>query len=142
MLQSQIGIACQQGNCNSGIGAHMSNSRFDVEGFFAALDGVRQSRRRTWKKVAEEAGVAASTLTRIGQGRRPDVDGLAALAVWSGLDVANFYLPSDRNVERIEPLAEISVLLRADKNLQGDAAITLEKMLKSAYEHLRKIDDG
>lgn len=120
----------------------MSNSRFDVEGFFAALDNVRQSRRRTWKKVAEEAGVAASTLTRIGQGRRPDIDGLAALATWSGLEVGRFYLPSAQTEQVTEPLAEIGALLRADKNLEGDAAITLEKMLKSAYEHLRKVDDG
>ena len=86
--------------------------------------------------------MAASTLTRIGQGRRPDIDGLAALATWSGLDVGQFYLPTAQVQQKIEPLAEIGALLRADKNLQGDAAIALEKMLKSAYEHFRKVDDG
>lgn len=120
----------------------MSNSRFDVEGFFSTLDSVRQSRKKTWKQVAAEAGVAASTLTRIGQGRRPDVDGLAALAAWSGVDVGRFYLPVAQFKETTEPLAEITALLRADKNLEGDAAIALEKMLKSAYEHLRKENDG
>ncbi|MEM1377920.1 MAG: helix-turn-helix domain-containing protein [Pseudomonadota bacterium] len=117
----------------------MSNSHFDVAGFYAALDGVRQSRGITWKKVASETGVAASTLTRIGQGKRPDVDGLAALASWSNLDVSHFYR-SDLNptATQRESLGEITALLRADKNLSSEGAVALETMLKSAYEQIRK----
>lgn len=114
----------------------MSNLRFDAEGFYSALDSERQTRKITWKQVASEAGVAASTLTRMGQGKRPDVDGLAALASWSGLDVSQFYRP---NIETrsAEPLAEITALLRADRNLSNESAVALETMLKSAYEHMR-----
>jgi len=115
----------------------MSNHRFDAEGFYSALDSVRQTRRLTWKKVASQAGVAASTLTRMGQGKRPDIDGLAALASWSGLDVKDFYRPQTQNPP-IEPLAQITALLRADRNLNGESAMALENMLKSAYEHMRK----
>ena len=116
----------------------MSNSRFDAEGFYAALDSERQTRRLTWKQVATEANVAASTLTRMGQGKRPDVDGLAALASWSGIDVGLFYRPADDRRTKSEPLAEITALLRADRNLSGESAVALESMLKSAYEHMRK----
>ena len=52
--------------------------RFDADGFYAALDAERRSRRYTWKRVADESRVSASTLTRMAQGRRPDVDSLAA----------------------------------------------------------------
>lgn len=115
----------------------MSNLRFDAEGFYSALDSARQTRRLTWKQVASEAGVAASTLTRMGQGKRPDVEGLAALASWSRLDVSLFYRPSTGR-QSAEPLAEITALLRADRNLTNESATALEAMLKSAYEHMRK----
>ena len=66
---------------------------FDAGAFYEALDGARMARTMTWKQVAGETGVSASTLTRMAQGKRPDVDGLAALVAWSGLD-ADDYLRS------------------------------------------------
>ena len=57
---------------------------FDNEAFYAALNAVRLSRQMTWKDVAEETGVNASTLSRIGQGANPDVNGLAALLAACG----------------------------------------------------------
>ena len=116
----------------------MSNNRFDAEGFYAALEGAKDARRLSWKQVASEAGVAASTLTRMGQGKRPDVEGLAALAIWSGLDVSEFYRSSSSTEQKVEPLAAITALLRADRNLSGESAQALETMLKSAYQHMRK----
>lgn len=116
----------------------MSNTRFDAEGFYAALDSERQTRRLTWKQVATEAKIAASTLTRMGQGKRPDVDGLAALAIWSGINVGLFYRPIGLQRNTAKPLTEITALLRADRNLSGESAVALEAMLKSAYEHMRK----
>jgi hypothetical protein len=74
----------------------------------------------------------------MGQGKRPDVDGLAALASWSGLDVGLFYRPIGERRNNPKPLSEITALLRADRNLSGESAIALEAMLKSAYEHMRK----
>ena len=113
--------------------------RFDAEAFFRALDGARQAREQTWKEVALESGVSASTLTRMAQGRRPDIDGLAALAAWSGLSADDF-VRSD--AERPEPdsLAMISTHLRADKNLTAEAAAALDDVVKTAYEHLRTKD--
>ena len=63
----------------------MPKGIFDAEGFFDALDEVRDSKGLTWKEVADESEVSASTLTRMAQGKRPDVDSLAALLKWSGL---------------------------------------------------------
>ncbi len=120
----------------------MSNLRFDAEGFYAALDSERRSRGKNWKEVANEAKVAASTLTRMGQGKRPDVDGLAALSSWSGIDVKEFYLPQSAAKAAAEPLTQITALLRADRNLSGESASALESMLKSAYEHMRKRRNG
>jgi hypothetical protein len=58
--------------------------RLDVASLHSALDFVRAHRRISWKAVAAETGVAASTLTRLGQGHAPDADGLCALMDWLG----------------------------------------------------------
>jgi transcriptional regulator with XRE-family HTH domain len=109
---------------------------FDTGGFYEALDAARQSKRLTWKQVAAESGVSASTLTRMAQGKRPDVDGLAALAAWSGLS-ADSYVRSDKARPSPEPLALISTYLRGDKNLSPEAAVALDELIKATYERLR-----
>lgn len=114
----------------------LNTAKFDGEAFFAALDGVRISKEFTWKRVAEQAKVPASTLTRMSQGRKPDVDTLAALCIWSGLKAESFMLGESA---RSEPLAEMTALFRADPNLTKEGAQALEAIIKTAYEQLRKL---
>ncbi len=111
----------------------MAKGVFDLAAFYAALDSQRAAKGLTWKDVAEQAGVSASTFTRMAQGKRPDVDGLALLLAWSGLDAAQF-LPQ---ANEPEPLAQITANLRADRNLSPDSAKALEEIIKVAYEQFR-----
>ena len=115
----------------------MATGKFDGESFFAAIDGQRAARRLTWRRVAEEANVAASTLTRLSQGRHPDVDSLAALCTWSGLRADDFFR-DDIPRRQPEPLAQITAHLRADPNLSEDGARMLESLIKTVYEQIRK----
>lgn len=115
--------------------------RFDSGAFYGALDGTRQARGLNWKQVAAATGVSASTLTRMAQGRRPDVDGLAALASWSGLTTDDF-VRSEVKPGEPEPLAMISTYLRADKNLTPEAATALDEVVKATYERLRSQGEG
>lgn len=117
----------------------MSNSGFDAQAFYSALDAERAARGLKWKQLAKEAGVSASTLTRMGQGKRPDVDSLACLASWSGLDVSRYIMGASPKRSSAETLTEITALLRADRNLRGGGAEALEAIVKSAYSHLRKV---
>ena len=109
-------------------------SGFDIAGFHAALDAQRTAKGLNWKEVSEQSGVSASTLTRMSQGRRPDVNGLALLLAWSGLDASNF-LPEANSPE---PLAQISANLRADRNLKPESAKALEEIIKIAYQRFRE----
>ena len=109
-------------------------NEFDIAGFHAALDAQRTAKRLNWKEVAEQSGVSASTLTRMSQGRRPDVDGLALLLAWSGLDASGF-LPQ---ANEPEPLAQITANLRADKNLKPESAKALGEIIRVAYERFRE----
>ena len=61
----------------------------------------------------------------------PDVNGLAALAAWSGLDVDRF-VRSATSKEEPEPLAVISSCLRSDPRLNEEAAVALDQMVKAA----------
>jgi transcriptional regulator with XRE-family HTH domain len=109
---------------------------FDAAAFFAALDAQRQGRGLTWKQVADESQISASTLTRMGQGRRPDVDSLAALSQWAGLDAGDFVRGEKRGTA--EPLAMISTYLRSDPNLTPEGAEALEAVIQATYERLRQ----
>ena len=111
---------------------------WDAAAFYAALDAQRISKGITWKQVAAESGVAASTLTRMAQGRRPDVDSLAALVAWSGLRQEDFIRSEQRGLPKPEPLAMISALLRADKHLSVEAATALDELVRATYARMRK----
>ena len=110
--------------------------RFDSEAFYAALNAVRLTRQKTWKEVAKEAGINASTLSRIGQGSKPDVDGLAALLKWSHLK-AEMFIPGSAGKET-EPIAKITALLRSDPQLSKQNAKLIEDIVVRTYKQLRR----
>ena len=112
---------------------------FDARAFAAALDAERDTRRLHWNQVAEQAGVSPSTLTRLGQGKRPDVDGLARLLDWSGLDVAAF-IRSPRPATQAATLARIVGELHGDPLLSEDSATALEQIVRTAYQQLAARD--
>jgi transcriptional regulator with XRE-family HTH domain len=121
----------------------MAKRTFDSAGFFAAIDAQRQAKGKTWKQVAADAGISASTLTRMSQGRRPDVDGLASLLSWSGLDADDFIRDETEEHEEPETLARISTYLRADPRLSNESAHAIEQIISVAYDQMaRGTDDG
>jgi transcriptional regulator with XRE-family HTH domain len=112
--------------------------QFDVAALFSALDSQRLARNLTWKDVSGESGVSASTLTRLSQGRRPDVDSLAALSGWVGIPADRFMGTRKQAFGSTSPLTQISALIRDDPNLNDDAAVALEELVKATYARLRK----
>jgi transcriptional regulator with XRE-family HTH domain len=115
----------------------MKTGSFDNEAFYMALDAQRQALDMTWRQVAGESGVNASTLTRMAQGRRPDVDGLAALCAWSGLKADDFVRAGDHKRGKPETLALISTQLRADRHLSPASADALDAIIRAAYKRMR-----
>jgi transcriptional regulator with XRE-family HTH domain len=115
----------------------MAKGTFDTSAFFSALDAQRIAKKLNWKDVAAASGVSASTLTRMAQGRRPDVDSLAALITWSGLNADDYIRDSEAKAAP-ETLAMISTHLRADPNLSNEGAMALEELIKATYSRIRK----
>lgn len=115
----------------------MAKGQFDADAFFDSLESIRSNKKITWKKVAEESGVSASTLTRMAQGKRPDVDSLAALAAWSNLYIDNFVVGATTEPRQGNPLEEASALFRADPSLSPEAKSAIEAIVRTAHENLR-----
>jgi transcriptional regulator with XRE-family HTH domain len=109
---------------------------FNAPGFYSAMDESRASRGASWRQVAKEAGISQSTLTRLAQGKRPDVDSLAALARWANVSVDQF-IDHENGIPGIEPLAAISTYLRADRSLSPEAAEALEKVIRATYSAMK-----
>lgn len=118
----------------------MKKGHFDASAFYSALDAQRIAKKMNWKEVAANSGVSASSLTRMAQGKRPDVDSLAALVAWSGLNADDFIREKEgqEGVGQPEALASIVSYLRADPHLSPEGATALEEVIKAAYQRLRK----
>ena len=97
------------------------NKGFDGERSTERWKRRCQRRGKTWKQVAAETGVSASTLTRMAQGRRPDAASLAALSAWAGINPSDF-VEAPYKVARTESITQISALLRTDPNLDAESA--------------------
>jgi hypothetical protein len=97
----------------------MSRSEFRGDAFFAALDSSRAARQLNWK-----------------QGKRPDVDSLAALVQWSGLSADPFV--GHTAAVSPEPLSRITSLLYADESLSDDSRETMIEMITAAYSRSRR----
>lgn len=116
------------------------NKGFDGDAFYRALESTVIARSKTWKQVAGETGVSASTLARMAKGRRPDAASLAALSAWAGLNPSDFVQATYQR-SRPEAMAQISTLLRTDPNLDSQSAEAVEAIVRAAYERLRKVEE-
>ncbi len=116
----------------------MPVAHLDVGALYAALDLNRKSKELSWRDLAKEAGVSPSTLTRMAQGKRPDVDGFAALIAWLGVPADQFLRSSSTAKTRSpSPLAMISTYLRASKELDKKSVEALEDIIQAAWRTLK-----
>ncbi len=116
----------------------MAEPQLDVAAFYAALDERRRSAGVSWRTLAAEAKVSPSTLSRMAQGKRPDVDSFAKLVRWLGV-AADLFL-TGKESRSDDTFAVISSHLRASKQLTPEAADALEQILKAALTALRQQD--
>jgi transcriptional regulator with XRE-family HTH domain len=110
---------------------------FDADTFYHVLDAERSERGLTWKDVAAQTGVSQSTLTRLGQGRRPDVDSFARLVAWGGFTADQFVHPPKQE-QAGGFLTNLPTYLRSDPNLDERGVQALETIIRAAYDQFRQ----
>jgi transcriptional regulator with XRE-family HTH domain len=115
----------------------MPETTVDVEALYAALDSKRKTNGTSWREVARELDVSASTFSRMAQGRRPDVDTFATLLRWLGMPAEVFMRSTgEAATPDEEPLAMVSSYLRSARNVKPEEAEALEDIFRAAYKRL------
>lgn len=114
-----------------------NKNEFDANGFYSALERTLRARGSTWREVGSQTGVSSTTLTRMGQGRRPDAASLAALSAWAGINPANYVEKQFTPRGETATLERVSLLFRQDAHLSPEARKQLETIVESAYNALK-----
>ncbi|MFG1804867.1 helix-turn-helix domain-containing protein [Streptomyces sp. NPDC049040] len=113
----------------------MARTHINVAALYAALDVARTARRLSWRQLAAEVGVSPSTMTRLANGNRPDVDAFAALVRWLRAPAESFMIDSEgteRAAAEPELLVQLAPLLRARSDLNEDDVKYLEEVIGAA----------
>lgn len=118
-----------------------STERVDPAAIYATLDHERQARGISWRELARQAGVSASTLSRMAQGSPPSVDGLVQLADWAGCSLDELVGRANRMEADVAAPTAIASYLRSRKELTPEGVEALEAIVQAAYEKLPKRKD-
>jgi transcriptional regulator with XRE-family HTH domain len=111
----------------------------DVEALHGALDAKRKSKGLSWRDLASELDVSASTFTRMAHGQRPDIDAFATLLAWLGMPAERYTrsvgeMPADSAKDR--PLVEITTLLGSSRAIKRSEADALNNIITAAYKSI------
>jgi transcriptional regulator with XRE-family HTH domain len=120
----------------------LPTTTIDVAALYAALDRKRTLHKSSWRELAAELGLSASTFTRMAQGARPDVDAFATLLRWLDEPAAS-YMRGDEPPRRTPgaseaELAAIGSLLRSSRSMTKDQADAMENIIRAAWDSIVK----
>ncbi|MEO8393350.1 MAG: helix-turn-helix transcriptional regulator [Chloroflexota bacterium] len=104
--------------------------------------------KRGLREVAQEIGeVSASTLSRIEQGKLPDLDTFVRICRWLGVSMETFIIGKQNDsqegnksvgIDELSNQQTITVHLRADRTLDPKTAKALAKLIQLAYEAIER----
>jgi transcriptional regulator with XRE-family HTH domain len=120
----------------------MVETRVDVTSLHGALDRARASKDLSWRELARQIGVSASTMSRLAQGQNPDINAFARMVRWLNVQAEAFIVEDGRPVnapgeEEPELVAQLAPLLRARKDLGERDVQLLEDLISSAVRRFR-----
>lgn len=107
-------------------------SYLDLDRFVAMLKTKRgrQGLRETAKAIGD---VSASTLSRIENGKVPDLDIFLQICDWMGVSPDEFMRSDEETTVETSTPEIIEAHLRADKNLDERTAEAIAEMVRAAY---------
>jgi DNA-binding XRE family transcriptional regulator len=124
---------------------------FDQDRLIDDVVALREMRKLSLRQAAAEAGVDASTLSRVERGKTPDVRTLALLIDWLGLPAGRFFTtasldrgddpngvgPADM-VVHLEDGSQLHIEVKGSSRLTATVADRrkLERIFAVAYEEL------
>jgi len=99
----------------------MAAHPLNLDALVEALDAKRKSEDISWRELARQSKVSPSTLTRMQNGQRPDVDTFSALVQWLGASAEEF-LATGKSSEEKPPEATFAALMRSSSVKKLSAA--------------------
>jgi transcriptional regulator with XRE-family HTH domain len=118
----------------------MTEAHVDVEALVAALDAQRKEKALSWRKLALQAGVQPSTLTRMNQGKKPDVNTFTKLVTWLGMSTEDFIVKGTSGTKSSpEAMAIASILLRGKKKMSHEALKALDELVQAAKKLTKEL---
>ena len=86
------------------------------------------------RAVAEEiGGVSFATLSRIEQGKVPDVDTFIRICKWLNVTTDTFIISDTKKTKPVSTQQQVVAHLRAERELSKDTVNMLIKMIDMAY---------
>jgi transcriptional regulator with XRE-family HTH domain len=106
----------------------------DTEYLAARIKAKRGN--RGLRDIAQEIGdVSPSTLSRIENGKVPDMDTFLRICDWLQVSSEEFIKETDDQSQiQISTMDRIEGYLRADRELDPETAVALAKLMKAAYK--------
>ena len=118
----------------------MAEKQIDLEALVAAVDAQRKSKGFSWRQVAKEAEVSPSTLTRMQQGKLPDINTFSALVQWLHIPAERFMVQGHPVPKKSpNPMAVASTLLRGKREVSPRAAKALEELVQAAFKLAKEL---
>ena len=87
------------------------------------------------REASAQAGVPLATMSRVEQGRTPDLTTFRRLVQWLGLPPERFFESSERAISTPDVITEH---LRLDPSLSPDDAHQIADLVKTMYERLHQ----
>lgn len=110
----------------------------DIEQLAAMIRTQRGS--RGLREVAAEIGnISPSTLSRVENGKMPDMETFLLLCDWLEVSASEFIRHTQSDISEVEKANvanRVDILLRADKNLDPATANALAALVRAAYRDL------
>jgi transcriptional regulator with XRE-family HTH domain len=118
----------------------MAEKQIDLDALVAAVDAQRKAKDLSWRQVAGEADVSPSTLTRMQQGKLPDVNTFSALVQWLRIPAERFMVQGQQTHRRsADPMAVASTLLRGKREVSPRAAKAFEELVQAAFKLVKEL---
>jgi transcriptional regulator with XRE-family HTH domain len=100
----------------------------------------RKRRNRGIREVATEIGISSATLSRIENGKLPDLNTFKKICRWLNIDPSDVLgFPSEKQNVPLGTELKFSVHFKADRNLSSEAASALAKMIIATQKNFSNL---
>jgi len=115
----------------------MDHGDVNVELLAELLQNKRNQLGLSLREAAVQIGLTAPTLQRLESRQMPTAPTLLRLAEWLGLSLDDLRcVPKER--QRRDAIEQFEVLLRADPNLDPEAATTIANVARQVYDGFKR----